>query len=510
MSVASTLRHRLYIVVLLLSLSSITVSSQTPPSVATTEEVVGLSLDQKNRAVEILRSADERGEATFGLSVWDVTASEPEVDYEARTAKTPASVTKIFSTASALISLGADYQFPTEIGIRGEISDEGVLTGDLIVVGHGDPSIESRFYPDRRAGLSSQIKEELDKLGVKKIVGRIIVDASALCNEGYLSVWPKRHWGLRYATPVYGFNTDDNVMQVGISAQDLARGATQPTYLQPKECGNVWTLDIHLVKRGNKLSVSTDNNSKPRRTLSGSLARGGSQRVTISTDLSSPADAGAAQIKSYLADRGVDLSECRAEGCYDKPTPQMSRLLTIYLSPSLKSLIRVCNVHSHNLYAEAIARSIHNKWGVVNDQYCISAQSATRWIEDYWRAACHLPKEELKICDGSGLSDYNRISPYALTATLRHIYQMPAQLSDAFILSLPQVGVEGTVKNLFPSSKITAYLKSGSISSVQNYAGYVSYHGHTYCVAIMANQIKNRAKARRSMVQALEALFAAY
>ena len=60
-----------------------------------------------------------------------------------------------------------------------------------------------------------------------------------------------------------------------------------------------------------------------------------------------------------------------------------------------------------------------------------------------------------------------------------------------------------------PASKITAYFKSGSIRGVQNYAGYVSYNGHTYCVSLLANNMRNRYTTRGTMRQVLETLFPA-
>ena len=126
---------------------------------------------------------------------------------------------------------------------------------------------------------------------------------------------------------------------------------------------------------------------------------------------------------------------------------------------------------------------------------------------NYWRETCSLSANELELYDGSGLSPRSKLSPYALTAALRQVYRLPLPLSDPFILSLPQVGREGTVRKLLSASQLTAYFKSGSIRGVQNYAGYVSYNGHTYCVSLLANDMRHRGTTRRTMTQVLEALF---
>ena len=459
------------------------------------------------QAVQILQQAEQRGEARYGVSVWRIDEDKPLLDYRGRERFTPASVTKIFSTATALIALGADYQFPTEIGYRGEITSDGILKGDLIIVGHGDPSLESKHYPRRKGIFYEQVYLALQQAGIQQIRGRIVVDASAYCDEGYLNAWPREDWGRRYAPAVYGVNLCDNIMQVGISAQEVARGAKAPTFLHPTTPGHAWQMDIQLVKRGNRLSISADRDSRTTRRLSGRLARGSSKRQIISCDLSNPAMALALQLAEHLQRRGIELADCQSVAYYDKSAPTLTTLLDIYLSPHLSELIRTCNYHSVNLYAEALLRSTGNRFGSVQQGVCISTSEALRQEMNYWRETCALSADELALYDGSGLSRHSKLSPYALTATLRQVYRLPLPISDPFILSLPQVGREGTVRNLFPATQLTAYFKSGSIRGVQNYAGYVSYNGHTYCVSLLANDMRHRGTTRRTMTQVLKALF---
>ena len=459
------------------------------------------------QAVQILQQAEQRGEARYGVSVWRIDEDKPLLDYRGRERFTPASVTKIFSTATALIALGADYQFPTEIGYRGEITSDGILKGDLIIVGHGDPSLESKHYPRRKGIFYEQVYLALQQAGIQQIRGRIVVDASAYCDEGYLNAWPREDWGRRYAPAVYGVNLCDNIMQVGISAQEVARGAKAPTFLHPTTPGHAWQMDIQLVKRGNRLSISADRDSRTTRRLSGRLARRSSKRQIISCDLSNPAMALALQLAEHLQRRGIELADCQSVAYYDKSAPTLTTLLDIYLSPHLSELIRTCNYHSVNLYAEALLRSTGNRFGSVQQGVCISTSEALRREMNYWRETCALSADELALYDGSGLSRHSKLSPYALTATLLQIYRLPLPISDPFILSLPQVGREGTVRNLFPATQLTAYFKSGSIRGVQNYAGYVSYNGHTYCVSLLANDMRHRGTTRRTMTQVLKALF---
>lgn len=468
----------------------------------TQQEHVGTS-----QALEMLQQAEQRGEAHYGVSIWRIDEPEPSFNYRSAERFIPASVTKIFSTGTALIALGADYQFPTEIGYRGTITDAGILEGDLIIVGHGDPSLESKHYPRRKGIFYEQVYLALRQAGIRQIRGRIVVDASAYCDEGYLSAWPREDWGKRYAPAAYGVNLCDNIMQVGISAQEVAQGATEPTFLHPSTPGHEWQIDLKLVRRGNSLAISADRESRTTRRLSGYLARRGTKRHIISCDLSNPAMALALQLAQHLAQQGIELSDCQSVAYYDRSAPTLTTLLDIYLSPHLSELIRTCNYHSVNLYAEALLRSTGNRFGAVQQRGCISTSESLRQEMNYWRANCAIPEDQLELYDGSGLSRQSRLSPYALTAALRHLFRLPLSLSDPFILSLPQAGREGTVRKLLNASELTAYFKSGSIRGVQNYAGYVSYGGHTYCVALLANDLRDRPTTRRTLVNVLRALF---
>ena len=70
--------------------------------------------------------------------------------------------------------------------------------------GHGDPSLEAKHYPRRKGIFYDQVYLALQQAGIRQIRGRIVVDASAYCDEGYLEAWPREDWGRRYAPAVYG------------------------------------------------------------------------------------------------------------------------------------------------------------------------------------------------------------------------------------------------------------------------------------------------------------------
>ncbi|MDQ2106641.1 D-alanyl-D-alanine carboxypeptidase, partial [Azospirillum isscasi] len=83
----------------------------------------------------------------------------------------PASVAKLPAMAAALAVLGPDHRFETTLHVTGRLGN-GVLDGDLILRGGGDPSLSTE-------GLTALL-HDLGALGVTRVTGRFLYDTSAL------------------------------------------------------------------------------------------------------------------------------------------------------------------------------------------------------------------------------------------------------------------------------------------------------------------------------------------
>ena len=102
--------------------------------------------------------------AAIGISVKKVGDGTTVLTHQAGMALTPASVTKLLPTVFALQERGKDFRFKTRVGYTGKIQD-GTLTGDLILVAAGDPTLESRYFPNH--SLLSPIVTALEKAGIQ-------------------------------------------------------------------------------------------------------------------------------------------------------------------------------------------------------------------------------------------------------------------------------------------------------------------------------------------------------
>lgn len=120
----------------------------------------------------------------------------------------PASIMKCVTTQSLLNVVNPEYRFSTRVFITGKVKD-GVLNGNLLVEGSGDPSLNSRHVADI-GDICVEIGDRLLKRGVKEIKGRIIVDESVWDGPSYPPSWASGDLPHAYGTASHGLNFEDN------------------------------------------------------------------------------------------------------------------------------------------------------------------------------------------------------------------------------------------------------------------------------------------------------------
>lgn len=455
-------------------------------------------LSSVEQSVQFLQEGEKKGEATYGWCIWDLSEAQPMKGHRDQQTFVPASVTKLFTTASALLELGAHYSYTTNIFTAGPISPKGELYGDLIIAGCGDPSVASKYFPSDWRRLQNTIEQVCQTLGIKKIVGRVVIDASLWCPEGYNSTWAAGDFGKPYAAAVYAWNMFDN--QLGISLRSSSAGTSPSLSARPEPLGIELENAIQTRKRRGSGVYIKSMGKQNKRSLHGYMTP--NSTAFVSVDIPNPADLGARLLQQQLQQLGVDVTECTPLGTYTPlQTREKRKLVAQYLSPSIAQICRITNVHSRNPYAEALLKTIPIYQG-----RCTDTQEATKLVELYWQKQVGIPPHQLKLFDGSGLSRSNRISPFALCKLLHHMYYIQ-EVGTEFMGTLPQAGKEGTVKSLAISGNKTLLIKSGTMRGIRCYAGYVQYKNKTYALAFMANNIQKPAAAKASFLQAVETAF---
>lgn len=435
----------------------------------------------------LLQSPYMRG-ASFSLIVRDVQEGKTVYSYDMDRLQSPASVLKTVATATALEILGEDYRYPTTLEYDGTLKD-GTLQGNLYIKGSGDPSLgSSHFAPEQNKFLATWIAA-LQKAGIRHITGSVISDESIFDTEGASIKWLREDMGNYYAPGSYGLSVFDNMYK--LSLQTGAAG-TRPV---PKGT----EPDIPFIRFKNYLKaapVSSDSAyiiGAPLddvRYLYGVLPAN-REAYVLKGDIPDPALYLARYLTTQLQQKGIRVDG--APSCYrieaeEKRWKKGERqeIVTTY-SPTLREIASVCNHVSHNLYADALLKTVGLQYKPRRNEVVSSFGRGVRVVKEYWEKK-GLNVFPLRMNDGSGLAPADKVSAGFMGELLVYMATESA-VSDAFIASLPQAGVEGSVRNFLKASKLQgkARLKSGGITGVRSYAGYITKDGKTYAVAVFSN-----------------------
>ena len=451
----------------------------------------------------LLQAPYMRG-ASFSLVVKDVQEGRTVYSYDTDRLQSPASVLKTVATATALEILGEDYRYPTTLEYDG-ILENGTLEGNLYLKGSGDPSLgSSHFAPGQNKFLSTWIAA-LQKAGIKHITGSVISDESIFDTEGVSIKWLREDMGNYYAPGSYGISIFDNMYK--LSLQTGAAG-TRPVLKGTEP-------DIPFIRFKNYLKaapVSSDSAyiiGAPLddvRYLYGVLPAN-REAYVLKGDIPDPALYLARYLTDQLQQKGIRVDG--SPSCYRIEVEEnrwkkgeRKEIVTTY-SPTLREIASICNHVSHNLYADALVKTVGLQYKPRRNEMISSFGRGVQVVKEYWEKK-GLDVFPLRMNDGSGLAPADKVSAGFMGELL--VYMAPeSAVSDAFIASLPQAGIEGSVRNFLKGSKLQgkAHLKSGGITGVRSYAGYITKDGRTYAVAVFSN---NYSCPMSRMTRALEKL----
>ena len=428
----------------------------------------------------LLQAPYMRG-ASFSLVVKDVQEGRTVYSYDTDRLQSPASVLKTVATATALEILGEDYSYPTTLEYDG-ILENGTLEGNLYIKGSGDPSLgSSHFAPGQNKFLSTWIAA-LQKAGIKHITGSVISDESIFDTEGVSIKWLREDMGNYYAPGSYGISIFDNMYK--LSLQTGAAG-TRPVLKGTEP-------DIPFIRFKNYLKaapVSSDSAyiiGAPLddvRYLYGVLPAN-REAYVLKGDIPDPALYLARYLTDQLQQKGIRVDG--SPSCYRIEVEEnrwkkgeRKEIVTTY-SPTLREIASICNHVSHNLYADALVKTVGLQYKPRRNEMISSFGRGVQVVKEYWEKK-GLDVFPLRMNDGSGLAPADKVSAGFMGELLVYMATESA-VSDAFIASLPQAGIEGSVRNFLKGSKLQgkAHLKSGGITGVRSYAGYITKDGKTY------------------------------
>jgi len=391
----------------------------------------------------------------------------------------PGSTMKVITLAVAAERLGWDYTFDTRVVATGPI-ESGVLEGDLVIVGSGDPSITT----DADGTLVfSDLATALKMQGVHAITGRIVGDDNVFDDEAYGPGWAWDDLAGRDSPAIGGLQYNENTVQAIVAAGPSVGSATTVSFAPAS--GRV-TVDNRVITSYDGTTPVAAVRRSPangRLEFEGSIPVGSAPLVRV-VSVDNPTLFFAAALRDGLTAAGIriDGPAVDVDDLAPWPAANLGTLLWTHRSPPLAVLAMRLMKNSQNLYAETLFKSI----GILASSPTFEG-GRTIVGETVWPWGVS-PTGLIQV-DGSGLSRYNYVTADTLVTVLTHVYR-DNRLRGPFEASLPVAGQDGTLAGRMQGTAAAgnAVAKSGTLANVRSLAGYVtSAGGERLVFAIIAN-----------------------
>lgn len=400
---------------------------------------------------------------------------------------TPASNTKLLTTAAALRQFGTRYRIRTSLFGSGELPNLAVLR----IVGRGDPSFDT-------ARLDALVKQ-LQQKGVRQIT-QLIADDNYFRGSIVPPNWEWEDVQAGYGAAVNSLILNENAIGLSLVPQAVGQ-PLRVVWDDPSEASR-WRVDnqSRTIAAGEEFVEVGREFTAPVVRVRGELLAGAAPEP-VAISVPDPTSEFLRKFRDRLNSAGITVARVAIA---TTPRPATEVELAFVESPSLAELVTETNQQSNNLYAEALLRTL----GTAQNSTADSTESGLRQLKATL-TAIGVPSNSYVIVDGSGLSRLNLISPEALVQALQGMAQSPE--ASAYRASLPVAGVSGTLQNRFRNTPAQTLLvaKTGTLTGAVALSGYLSPPNHPpIAFSILANNTDQSTNRLRQAVDEVAVVLA--
>lgn len=393
----------------------------------------------------------------------------------------PASNFKLLVSAASLDLLGPDYRMKTSLYAASKPGTDGVLNGDLILVGHGDPVLKTEHL--------QEMVNKLKEMGIKAVNGNVIGDDSWFDDTRLGYGWAWEDEPFYYSAQISGLNLNENVIDVyirpGKKAGDpaLVRLSPDTKYLSiQNKCitsaaGSENTTYIDRLHSTNTISI-TGNIPLDYK----------SDAANESITMHEPTLFACSIFMDLLKHSGIRVNGKALRGT----NPDGSILIATHNSPPMSEMLSLLNKPSDNLIAECLFKNLGRE---IKGK---GTEDAARAAESDFLKKIGADLDEIDIADGSGLSRQDLASPDNFVSIISYMFHH--KNGKYFISSLPIAGVDGSLTNRMKETAAqgNAKAKTGYINHVSSLSGVVTTKAGENLVfsIIMNNHLSGSGSAR--------------
>jgi D-alanyl-D-alanine carboxypeptidase/D-alanyl-D-alanine-endopeptidase (penicillin-binding protein 4) len=423
------------------------------------------ALDTLLSDLENLRKDTSLRHASFSYVINDYSTGKPVpvTGFNADMSLVPASVMKLLTTAAALEILGEGRSFRTALQYDGTIEDH-ILKGNLFIRGGGDPTFGSPATFER------WVKAVKD-LGIDSISGRVIGDPTIFSHFTIPSTWT---WGellLPYCAPASGLAYSGNIFLAKGSKAKKGKYRPARDDIQPEIPGLVIEND---VEESGDAPAETFLQGVPSDSILLLLGTVDKENdfFPYSGVIPDPARVAANELRKQLVLSGIGVDGPavnveNADSLLISTFQKERKEIAAAFSPTVAMLVTLTNIHSNNFFAEHLSKQIG-----LSKLHRGESESGCRAVLQFWKSK-GISTEGMFLYDGCGVSRYDGITSRQLAEILYYMTTSPCFAT--FYNSLPLAGVSGTLARYMKGTKAEGNIraKTGSISRVKSYAGYV-------------------------------------
>jgi D-alanyl-D-alanine carboxypeptidase/D-alanyl-D-alanine-endopeptidase (penicillin-binding protein 4) len=435
-----------------------------------------------------------QGTSALGVHVIDLRSGGTVYAYAPDELRILASNTKLFTTAAALDALGPGHLYETRFLLRGAVRD-GVLQGDLGVVGGGDPNISGRTFDGDSFALFREWAQSLRERGIRKVSGDVYLEHGLFSGPQVHPDWPREQLSSWYEAPVDALSFNDNCILVRVGP---GAGGRKP-WVEMVPPVPLLRVDVTArtvsSRRSHRVAVSRDGDLLR---VSGAVWSGAGPFETWVT-VPDPVRYFGAGMVAALRGEGIAV-DGRLRPVVQLPGPVWERVSTF--RSDLLTALRVTNKRSQNFYAESLLK-------LLAAERCGEGSwpAGVRAVEDFL-AGVGIPRGSFRMTDGSGMSRGNRFTPRQVTLLLRYMDRHPA--GAEFAQSLPYGGEDNgswSRRLASPPYRGNVFAKTGTLSGVSALSGYAKgVSGQTYAFAIVTNRTPGAWAAKQAEDRIVKAL----
>ena len=444
------------------------------------------ALSALQHEIDSMVAEPEFRNAHWGILVVDPDRGDTLYSHNAGKLFMPASNMKIVTGSVALAQLGPDYRFKTAFVAAGPVCG-GVLHGDLLVDGRGDPSVSDAMRGDAMIPMR-EIADSLAALGIRRVNGRVISGFDAFPGSQLGYGWSWDDLGDTYSAGVDELFFNEGygrvVVHGGRRASSPVRVTALPSARYPRlrvAARTGWAPDTMTLAPGGGGAVRSSRDRRGTADLTvlpDSLARGLvltgwiAPGVVDTIDIVFPDQNAAylAALRGALADRKIQVANrTRQLGkCAGTAAVRALDTLFVYQSAPLRDILHAMEKPSQNQIAEILLRTI----GL--ERTGLGSPDSGASVVERQLLAWGAEPDGFVIRDGSGLSRYDYLSPETIVRTLAAVRRDSA--FSAFYDGLPIAGIDGTIEYRMrgTAAQGNVHAKTGFIANARSLSGYVT------------------------------------